>query len=173
MSELSLSFTSNSDDVSALTHSPLTQSPRSLQDGSTVVESDGDDEYQHVDQRVSTLDAVTSLADQISLLQTKMERLGALREKLQSLAWFDQDDVELVQKEFDSAQLKLDAIKASVSRGDAVYMHVTLKRRESFLESAVRQNLLDPDKDRTLFHALVKKQVYLTRLANNRVVMQQ
>lgn len=181
MSEVSLSLTGSLEEsdvlaLSVLQPSPLTQSPRSLLDGSTLVDSDADDESElqgDTEQPLDPVQTVTRIAEQISMLQAKLERLDTLCAKFSELAWFDEDDVELVRKEHESTKLKLDAIKASVQRGDVVYMHVTLQRRELFLETAVRQHLVDVDKDYALFHALVKKQVYLTRLANNRVHMQQ
>lgn len=192
MNELSLTLTSDTDSVTSASsftplrlqlpqsqspqsHSPLTQSPRSVHNGSTLVDSDvdasADDEQQAM--APARLHSVVQLAEQISMLQTKVERLDKLRDKFQELPWFDNDDMELLAKEHHSAQFKLDAIKAAVQQGENVYLHVTLKRREAFLENAVRQHLLDPEKDKPLFHALVKKQVYLTRLAENRLTGKQ
>jgi hypothetical protein len=48
-------------------------------------------------------------------------------------------------------------------------LFITLKRREALLERAVKENWLHPEEDDTLFQALVKKQVYLTRLAHEKI----
>lgn len=151
----------------SLVHSPLTQS---------LPSTDVEDEEQEQEEKAAApprLHSIAQLAEQMHMLQAKVERLQAFHTNLYKLDCFDDDDVALVHKELSSTELKLEAIKASVQQRDVVHLHVTLKQREAFLENAVRQYQLNPEKDKALFHALVKKQVYLTRLVNNRVSSQQ
>lgn len=112
--------------------------------------------------------AADRVAEQVWQLDRKEARLQQLQIKLDASPYFDDEDVALVQTQLELVKQKLSAIRASVSKADVVYMLVTLKHREAFLEDAVTNDLIAPDLDKQVLQTFVKRQVYLTRLAESR-----
>lgn len=101
----------------------------------------------------------------------KETRLEKLIDRMQATSYFDGDDVTRVREELEQTREKLAAIHEVVSKSDwkLVTLFITLRRREAFLEQAVSDRLLHPEEDEELFSEFVKKQVYLTRLASEKV----
>jgi hypothetical protein len=142
-------------------HSPITQTPSTC---STA--SDRSSTLQHMD--TDPLAHVHAAAEHLFQLQRKVERLEKLVAQLSASPYFDDDDVTSVTRELEVVRDKLERVRASVRHLDGVFMLVTLKHREAALESAVQQQVLDAEHDKSLFYTLVRKQVYLTRLATDR-----
>jgi hypothetical protein len=107
-------------------------------------------------------------AEHMFQLQAKAQRLDKLVEQFSASPYFDDDDVAAVTREREVVRDKLQRVRASVQHIDGVFLLVTLKHREAELESAVQQRVLDAEHDKSLFFTLVRKQVYLTRLATER-----
>lgn len=138
---------------------PITQSPQSVQSA-----------------RSSSLPLTPTVAvsrpEQLAIdyvdATMKVQRLQKLLKSMEELRCFDCNDMERVQQEMGEASRLADAIQASVSEEEwkLVSVFVTLKTREWFFEQAVSNSLLLVDKDAALFQGFVKKEVYLTRLAN-------
>jgi hypothetical protein len=110
-------------------------------------------------------------AGQVVAADCKRERLTQLLTHMKASSCFDSDDVATVEEEVQLVDRRIAAIHRAVSRKQwkLVMLFITLKRREALLERAVKENWLHPDEDDTLFQALVKKQVYLTRLAHEKI----
>lgn len=98
----------------------------------------------------------------------KIQRLLKLKEMMAQSPSFDDDDVRRVQAEVQAVENTTDVVRRGIPRRQwpAVRMFTTLRHRELELEAAVAAQLLYLDEDAELFQGLVKKQVYLTRLAS-------
>lgn len=97
----------------------------------------------------------------------KIKRLEELRARMVASVYFDQDDLQRIAQEEALVEAEVAATRETVSKQDwaRVRLYLTLKHREAELEAAVTGGLIDVEADETLFSGLVKKQVYLTRLA--------
>lgn len=108
-----------------------------------------------------------SVATQLVDAAIKVKRLMKVKAMMEQSPFFDNDDVRRIDDEMQAVEQTADTVRQTVSKQQwtAVRMFITLKHREIELEAAVGQQLLLPDQDGELFQGLVKKQVYLTRLA--------
>lgn len=110
------------------------------------------------------------VAHQVVEADRKIKRLQELKTRMLASPCFDVEDVASVDACITAADQRIDAIQQAVSKAQwkVIALFITLKRREAFLEEAVSDKLLLPHVDGTLFQTLVQKQVYLTRIAQEK-----
>jgi hypothetical protein len=98
-----------------------------------------------------------------------LRRLEQLKQRMEQSPHFDDDDCLRVTQASHVVENRVESLHRMLTKHDfkVVRLFVTLKHREHQLETAVKEGLLSIQEDTQLFQALVKKQVYLTRLAHN------
>jgi uncharacterized alpha-E superfamily protein len=101
----------------------------------------------------------------------KVKRLAKVKCIMEQSPFFDDDDVRRVTAEIEAVERTAAAVRDAITKAQwsCVRMFITLQHRELEMEAAVTQGLLDPAEDTELFQGLVKKQVYLTRLATDAI----
>lgn len=111
------------------------------------------------------------LASQLVTAAHKVKRLAKVKCIMEQSPFFDDDDVRRVAAEMEAVERTAAAVRDTITKAQwsCVRMFITLQHRELEMEAAVTQGLLDPAEDTELFQGLVKKQVYLTRLATDAI----
>jgi len=111
------------------------------------------------------------LASQLVTAAHKVKRLAKVKCIMEQSPFFDDDDVRRVATEMEAVERTAAAVRDAITKAQwsCVRMFITLQHRELEMEAAVTQGLLDPTEDTELFQGLVKKQVYLTRLATDAI----
>ena len=110
-------------------------------------------------------------AAQLVTAAKKVKRLATVKRIMEQSPFFDDDDVRRVDAEMEAVERHATSMRDTITKQQwpSVRMFITLQHRELEIEAAVAQGLLEPDEDTELFQGLVKKQVYLTRLANEAI----